>query len=220
MKILLLIGSLIIAISGISQVFIPVTNDSTFYGEAIQNDFYGDIPIGNDIDATTSMYWEIDSVNLPTEWEFSICDHNLCYPIGTQNVEWSLPVNGGYLNMHFYPHGQEGEGFVTLKVNDLPGINQIEYVTFRGSAISSGTVGNLLEKISLYPNPASNFIHITGGSANTSFVMTDVLGKQIKAGKLDVNGNQKINTSSVLNGVYFITLIEKGQKVTRKVIVH
>jgi hypothetical protein len=220
MKKLLLLGSLLITISATSQVFTPVTNDSTFYGVATDNDFYGDIPIGNDDGTNSSMYWEVDSVNLPAGWEFSVCDPNICYPIGTQNVEWSLPANGGYLNMHYYPNGQEGEGFVILRVNDSPNQNQIEYMTFRANATTSGIATSSLEEVSLYPNPANELINITGGSANTKFEMLDILGNKIKTGKLDINGNHKINTSSVLNGVYFIVLMEKGQKVTRKIIVH
>lgn len=220
MKSLLLLGSLIFTISGISQVFTPVTNDTTFFGEATESDFYGDIPLGNDDGASNSMYWEVDSVNLPSGWEFSVCDQNICYPIGTQNVQWNLPGNGGYLNMHFYPNGQDGEGLVVLKVNDSPNENQVEYLTFRANATSAGITDNSLDEVSLYPNPANDFINITGGSANVGFEMVDILGNKIKTGKLDVNGNQKIDISSVLNGVYFITFIEKGRKITRKIIVH
>lgn len=220
MKKLLLLGSLALTLNGISQEFTPATNDSTFYGESTDSDFYGDIPLENDNGASNSMYWEVDSVNLPTEWEFSVCDQDVCYPIGTQNVQWNLPGNGGYLNMHFYPNGQEGEGFVILKVNDSPAQNQTEYITFRGSALTSGLTNNSLENVSLYPNPATDFINIADGSASTKFEMVDILGNKIKAGKLDLNGNYKINTSSVLKGVYFITLVDNGQKVTRKVIVH
>jgi hypothetical protein len=78
----------------------------------------------------------------------------------------------------------------------------------------------LVGDLQIYPNPANELINITGGSANTKFEMLDILGNKIKTGKLDINGNHKINTSSVLNGVYFIVLMEKGQKVTRKIIVH
>lgn len=220
MKRLLLLGSLIFTISGISQVFTPVTIDTTFFGEATDNDFYGDVPIDNDDGASNSMYWEVDSVNLPSNWEFSVCDQDICYPIGTQNIQWNLPDNGGYLNMHFYPNGEEGEGFVVLKVNDSPNENQVEYLTFRANATTNGITDNSLEKISLYPNPATDFINIADGSANTRFEMVDILGNKIKTGKLDLNGNHKINTSSVLNGVYFITFTEKSRKVTRKIIVH
>lgn len=220
MKRLLLLGSLIFTISGISQVFTPVTNDSTFFGEATDSDFYGDIPVGNDDGASNSMYWEVDSVNLPVGWEFSVCDQNICYPIGTQNVQWNLPSNGGYLNMHFYPNGQDGVGFVVLKVNDSPDQNQIEYLTFRANAASTGITENTLENVSLYPNPARDIVNISGGSKNTNFEMVDILGKKIKTGKLDSDGSYRINTSSMLNGVYFLTFTEKGSKVTKKIIIH
>lgn len=221
MKRLLLLGTLFITVSGISQVFSPVTNDTTLYGDASASDFYGDISIVNDNGASNSMYWEVDSVNLPTNWEFSVCDQNICYPKGTQNVQWNLPGNGGYLNMHFYPNGEAGEGLVILKVNDSPGEDQIEYLTFRANASSSAGINkNSLEEITLYPNPSVDVINITGGTADTKLEMLDILGNKVKSGKLDSNGNYKINTTSVLNGVYFIVFMEKGQKVTRKIIVH
>jgi len=220
MKRLLFLGSLIFTVSGFSQVFTPNTNDTTFFGDASDSDFYGDIPIVNDDGASNSMYWEVDSVNLPSNWEFSVCDQNICYPIGTQNVQWNLPDNGGYLNMHFYPNGQEGEGFVTLKVNDSPDQNQIEYMTFRANATSNGISENSLEEISLFPNPARDIVNISGGSINTNFEMVDILGKKITSGKLDSKGGYRINTSSMLNGVYFVIFTEKDRKVTRKIIVH
>jgi hypothetical protein len=220
MKRLLLIASLVFTVSGFTQVFSPVTTDTTLYGVATENDFYGDIPIANDNSTSSSMYWEVDSVNLPAGWEFSVCDQDICYPIGTQNVQWNLPGNGGYLNMHFYPNGQAGNGLVILKVNDSPGENQIEYLTFRANAASTAGIDkNSLEEITLYPNPAVDVINITGGSADTQLEMLDILGNKVKSGRLDLNGNYKINTSSVLNGVYFVVFMEKGQKVTRKVIV-
>jgi hypothetical protein len=221
MKKLLLLGTLFITVSGISQVFSPVTNDTTLYGDASASDFYGDIPIENDNGVSDSMYWEVDSVNLPAGWEFSVCDQSICYPIGTQNVQWNLPGNGGYLNMHFYPNGQGGEGLVVLKVNDSPNEDQIEYLTFRANAASTAGINvNSLEEITLYPNPAVDVINITGGAANTKLEMVDILGNKVKSGRLDLNGNYKINTNAVLSGVYFIVFMEKGQKVTRKVIVH
>lgn len=220
MKRLLLLGSLMFTISGISQVFTPITNDTTFYGEATDSDFYGDIPIGNDDGASNSMYWEVDSVNLPTGWEFSVCDQNICYPKGTQNIQWNLPGSGGYLNMHFYPNGQDGEGLVVLKVNDSPNGNQVEYMTFRANATSTGITENTLENVSLYPNPARDIVNISGGSKNTNFEMVDILGKKIKTGKLDSEGSYRINTSSMLNGVYFVTFTEEGNKITRKIIIH
>ncbi|MEX2485885.1 MAG: T9SS type A sorting domain-containing protein [Brumimicrobium sp.] len=218
-KLLLLISSSLV-FTGITQVFTPITNDSTFYGEASDSDFYGDIPLANDDGTSTSMYWEVDSVNLPSEWKFSVCDQDICYAIGTESVQWNLPSNGGYLNMHFYPEDQEGEGFVILKVNDSPDQNQTEYITFRGSAISSGVDNNSLEKILLYPNPARDYVNIQSGSPNTSYEMVNVLGKQVESGKLNQEGNFKINTSSMLNGVYFITFTEKNRKITKKLIVH
>lgn len=219
MRKILLLTLISFGFNALSQEFEPATNDTTLYGVATESDFYGDIPLSNVNGASNSMYWEVDSVNLPSNWEFSVCDQDICYPIGTESVQWNLPGNGGYLNMHFYPNGQEGEGFVTLKVNDSPNENQTEYITFRGSALTSGVDNNSLDKVSIYPNPAVEYFKITGGSANTDYKLVNVLGKEVKSGKLNENGNLKVNTSSMLKGVYFITFTENNQKITRKIII-
>ena len=217
MKRLLLIGSLFFTVIGISQEFTPVTTDTTLYGDDTDNDFYGDIPIANDNGASNSMYWEVDSVNLPAGWEFSVCDQTICYPIGTQNVQWNLPGNGGYLNMHFYPNGQAGNGLVILKVNDSPNENQIEYLTFRANAASTAGINeSSLEQITLYPNPATHMLIIKGDQLRTATIF-DLNGRTELT--KDLNQSTSIDVSGLETGVYTIRIhTENGEHIQKLLI--
>ena len=86
-----------------------------------------------------------------------------------------------------------------------------------------GTVGlheisNKLEnEITVYPNPANTEINITTPTKNTTYTFTNMYGELISKGK-----SQHINTSSLANGIYFITLYDEEQNIlgTEKVLIN
>lgn len=203
---------------GQAQNFTPVTNDSTFYGESTDSDFYGYINVNNDLGTSQSLYWEVDSVNLPSQWQFSVCDQDICHPIGTVEANWTLPFSQGYLNMHFYPNDQEGEGFVIIRVYDSPDAEQVEYLTFRGNAISQAGIGVEAQVIALdvYPNPFSDKINVSGDIDRASYAIMDVQGKTVQKGIL--HNDSALNLAELNEGIYFIKIIQNGTLVTRKVI--
>lgn len=67
---------------------------------------------------------------------------------------------------------------------------------------------------SLYPNPAQNILTVNFSTNTTiaSILITDILGKNIENIKAVYNGNKiNIDTQSLSNGIYFITVIsDKG----------
>ena len=86
-----------------------------------------------------------------------------------------------------------------------------------------GTVGlhelnNKLEyDIVVYPNPANTEINITTPTKNTNYTFTNMYGEMVSKGK-----SPKINTSSLANGIYFITLYDEEQNIlgTEKVVIN
>ena len=68
---------------------------------------------------------------------------------------------------------------------------------------------------SLYPNPANNNIYIECNSLNTEFVVTDLLGQEIKKVKIH-NTKTEVDLSDLKNGIYFIREL-KGN-VSKKII--
>lgn len=80
---------------------------------------------------------------------------------------------------------------------------------------------NLDEAVKFYPNPTRNgLITIENNSNNSvSFKITDILGKTISVD--NVKGTSKtLDLSHNSNGVYFVEIESKGEKITRKLVIN
>jgi hypothetical protein len=71
--------------------------------------------------------------------------------------------------------------------------------------------------ISIYPNPASDYLNVQFASANatTSFNIIDTKGSSLKKGLLDQQ-NLSIPVQHLANGIYFIQIIHQGKISTSK----
>lgn len=86
---------------------------------------------------------------------------------------------------------------------------------------STGTLSNkdnytiLKDRVSIFPNPANDFINI--GIDGKGFVSTviDLSGRTLITSK----DEQTINTSKLKNGIYLLTVVEDGQSTTKKFII-
>lgn len=75
--------------------------------------------------------------------------------------------------------------------------------------------------LSIYPNPASSVLNISaqGVDGNYDVRMTDVLGKVVYNESV-VGASKKVDVSDFKNGVYLITITEKGTAIqTRRIVV-
>ncbi|AXG72442.1 hypothetical protein KORDIASMS9_04716 [Kordia sp. SMS9] len=59
-------------------------------------------------------------------------------------------------------------------------------------------------RFTYYPNPTKDVLHISGLTNSTSYVLSDQQGKEIMEGTL--NSTDKLDVSSVANGIYFLRL--------------
>jgi hypothetical protein len=72
--------------------------------------------------------------------------------------------------------------------------------------------------VTVYPNPAVNELNVrldAGISNNFCVSLMDIAGRPVYTGK--GSGNISINTASFASGVYTVSIIADGQKLTRKV---
>lgn len=74
-----------------------------------------------------------------------------------------------------------------------------------------------LNSISIYPNPTSGFLSITGGTTGVYYDITisNIQGKIVKK----VEASREVDLSSVHSGVYLITISFKNSIITKKIIV-
>jgi hypothetical protein len=66
-------------------------------------------------------------------------------------------------------------------------------------------------KVSIFPNPASDLVQIKSDQEFDSFVIYNVSGQQVLSKKL--NSEQRIDVSTLSNGMYFLKLENNGQEI-------
>ena len=79
---------------------------------------------------------------------------------------------------------------------------------------TNGTIG-----LSAYPNPVINELTIDVGEGNESlsYKLLDALGRTVLIGDLD-NAHTTINTSSLANGVYYLTVTNRNEAKSIKIV--
>ncbi|WP_203296375.1 endonuclease [Luteirhabdus pelagi] len=75
--------------------------------------------------------------------------------------------------------------------------------------------------VSIYPNPSDTTIWVETVSAwmPSEYSLIDVAGRVILNGKLEASEKQNIDVSTVKSGVYFLTLSEQQQTLTKQIII-
>ena len=101
-----------------------ISTVSDFY----QNTYY------NALEAC-DISWQIVEVEMPNEWEFSVCFPS-CYNPGVMSgtANFSASTNQ-YLNCHFYPNNTAGQGVVKMEITTNS--NTIDTVVWIGTAVES-----------------------------------------------------------------------------------
>lgn len=168
-------------------------------------------------------------------WEDNLCWGaqgdplgGVCYSAASMSTNpWSTP-NSNYLTI---TDGMSGSLVVDTKVVGagtevyrfyvLEGTTRMDSIDVR--VISTLGIANTTPdkpEISVYPNPASNYLTVTGNATDKVLEVniTDVLGKAVYSET--IVGTKKIDVSEYKNGVYLVSVNEKGQSVlTRRVVV-
>ena len=112
-------------------------------------------------------------------------------------------------------------GMVDVLYNVLP--NQKITVT-EGETSSTTGIGKYNSSVvRIYPNPASDLIHII--SSDKSLILTglkvfDVSGREIEvAFEIQSGSSIIVNTSTLKNGSYYLQLLHKNGKITKQIII-
>jgi hypothetical protein len=83
---------------------------------------------------------------------------------------------------------------------------------------SVGLDENILSNISLYPNPATNFITITKGGQQLTYTLNNMLGQVLRSGNITTD-NYALDIASMPTGVYVLNLKNaNGLQVSKRII--
>ncbi|MNU43760.1 hypothetical protein D3C71_325510 [compost metagenome] len=133
---------------------------------------------------------------------------------------FSIP-NNGLANLKFDIH-TDGPGTIHYRFYVMDGSTRVDSVdVYLTTTLSIKDKKNEEISLSVYPNPVSNAMTVTtqGLSGSFDIKITDVLGKVVY--NEGVNGvSKKLDVSDFKNGVYLVTILEKGVPVqTRRIVI-
>lgn len=178
---------------------------------------------------TARFWWEIDRpVDMPRDWQFSICDANLCYPLGTESPtcdDSGVNILSAGESITYYKVGIEagdstGEHEVVFRlIDDCAATDPVNLgeVTITFNAIPPSSVDDLElnDDIVLFPNPTVDRFQINKDQNVSSLAVFNIVGKNIM--NLAHRVGQSHDVSDLENGFYLVRMLDRNNN-TLKVI--
>jgi hypothetical protein len=202
--------SLLLSFGVAAQTFSIVEND-TLYISNVPLEQYTSyyIDVANTSSQGLSMAWERISVDLPEDWEYSLCDIGICYigiPPGATVAEDILVDSVGFFGINLTPHS-EGSGMIQIKVWDTSfSQNQILLTWYFSTGIVGSVEPEKQLEIAVFPNPvihSLNLINWSNEFVNYSlFTMSGVLVKAIATN----NELFQMDVSFLNEGIYLLAV--------------
>ena len=175
------------------------------------------------------FFWEIDRpADMPRDWQFSICDSNVCYPLGTESPtcdDSGINFIGAGQSITYYKVGIKvsediGEFDVVFRIIDdcavTDPVNLGEIViTFNALPPSNVSDLEFNEDIVLYPNPTVDRFQINQDQNVSNIAVFNIVGKQIM--NQSHRKGQSHDVSDLENGFYLVRMLDRNNN-TLKVI--
>ena len=169
--------------------------------------------------------WTVDRADIPEEWQFTICDANLCYGEGTETCPPANPnfIGSGESVVGFFKvtlghKGVQGVGHINFRLYDAEdssleyGVLRIDYEIQGGSSISDALVNTT---VSIYPNPAANYFKVTNNSDVSTMNLFDFVGKKVQTYYHKTDASYDLTRFQ--KGIYYLSLYDnKGEVITTK----
>lgn len=196
--------------------------DTTLYGSPSVSDFYGDIDLTNNTPSALNMGWVESENNIPSGWQVSYCDPYACRPIGVSTATFQLfPVSGQYINVHFYPNGISGSGYVRVQVYETTDPSNYHELTYYGVADATGMVELSLVHGSMDQNVPNPFkietqVNYELNSETGSIVVYDMTGKVVEEVNLFVSSGTVTIGKELEPGVYVYCLYSDSTLIDTK----
>lgn len=169
-----------------------------------------------------SVTWsKTDNLSSLTGWSGTqVCDPQQCYSYGMINTNVYHPKiapgkNGVFIvDVKALPTAVNGTAFVTIAVTAGTTVGNM---VFRYDAIPTAVKDYENNNIvSLYPNPATNFINITLNERKISTIhVLNVIGRRIASFNVDANKSNQLRVplDNVADGIYLLQFADNSGKV-------
>lgn len=124
-------------------------------------------------------------------------------------------------------NGLSADGVWTLKVLDVgPGdggtINAVSLNFCKVEQSALGTIDNVFNQLSIYPNPTKGLLNINLNTlleGETVYSIYDIQGRKIMQ-KFSNNTNETLNIEKFAKGVYMLSIENGNNKITKKIVLN
>ncbi len=220
---LLLFLALIIVfpLTGQSQVTISV--DPTYFvmtGNPAQTDISFHIQVTNTSNQPENIFWSKRMSNNPVTWFSWICDKNLCYTPDVSSCPSTKPnvIGPGEsfdVQVHMNPSLVEGSAdyIVTIlddQSNPLAVVNGTILISNSTAVKESSDV-----KLSVYPNPATEFFKVSETAGLKSIELFNIIGNKVRS--FEAAPQKQYYIGDLTEGIYLVRLESAGGKVIKTI---
>jgi hypothetical protein len=108
---------------------------------------------------------------------------------------------------------------VTATDNGTPVATAVREYVISFDPTVTGIVQTAQKEVTIFPNPAKEFIAINYLNENSVITITDLSGRVVKQMK-SINTNQIISTSDLNDGVYMVSVQNNQQHVITKLVIN
>lgn len=142
------------------------------------------------------------------------------------DISWSLSLNadtsGTYLWQDASTNGYylvvNAPGIYWLSITAENGCATLDSIIIDEKKCTVGIPSNSVSGFTIYPNPASNDLHLSGLNGTASITITDQAGRIVLT-ESDMNNENVLDVQRLSEGVYFIEIMEQGLKQVQRVII-
>jgi hypothetical protein len=127
---------------------------------------------------------------------------------GWNNQENIPPLNGTFANGPFAPFPVP-PGMHDCMMNANIAANDHWSMTFYSDCPLGMANVNFTEPVSVYPNPTSDILFLSGVAAQSEFVLTNSLGQIVLTQTLSGTAIQPIDLGGLAEGVYYYTTVSE-----------
>lgn len=149
--------------------------------------------------------------DLPSYWTLCYC-YLQCYDPSDDNITVELePLSTAEVILYFKTDSVNpgiAEASFQIQQNGSSQVQTIEVTASTMSSVGMVDFGSLSSKLLVYPNPAQEELNIEIGSERvTKVIICDIGGRTLKINSRRANTGMNINTTELVGGLYFITII-------------
>lgn len=213
---LYLVSAFILCASGTFAQSLIIGADTAFLDPGNGDYVNAYISIENQSGGTVDIEWVVLENTLNPDWKLQFCDFEFCYtndfePLKT-NSSGTLTDDyddDWYLGVDLAGNSADSAIWVVEITTLATGTKDtMVWVVTDKNPVSVGDVNQRNQRISLYPNPASNLINIKNpDNRSLNYRILDVAGKELRTGIVTTD-REPVNIDALPGGMYFVSVTD------------